>query len=95
MKNLNIQTYSFYMTVTHNEIATRKTLFWSYAHSQFSLHLNKEASTCRYKIMTFRHKISFIINSFVASLDITVMINCLQELMKILNEKMLKAINLY
>ena len=45
--------------------------------------------------MTFRHKISFIINLFVASLDVTVMINCLQELMKILNEKMLKAINLY
>ena len=45
--------------------------------------------------MTFRHKISFIINSFFASLDITVMINCLQELMNILNEKMLKAINLH
>ena len=36
-----------------------------------------------------------MINSFVVLLDITVMINILQEIIKVLHEKMLKAINLY
>ena len=36
-----------------------------------------------------------MVNSFVVSLDITVMINILQDILKILHEKMLKAINLY
>ena len=36
-----------------------------------------------------------MVNSFVASLDITVMINVLQEIIKILHEKMLKSKNLY
>ena len=39
----------------------------------------------------FRYKITYIFNSFVVSLDITVM-NVLQEMIKILLEKMLKAI---
>ena len=34
-----------------------------------------------------------MVNSFVFSLDITVMINILQEIIKTLHEKMLKAIN--
>ena len=34
-------------------------------------------------------------NSFDFSLDITVMIHVLQEIIKILHEKILKAINLY
>ena len=41
--------------------------------------------------MMFRYKITYIFNSFVVSLDITVM-NVLQEMIKILLEKMLKAI---
>ena len=41
--------------------------------------------------MMFRYKIMYIFNSFVVSLDITV-INVLQEMIKILLEKMLKAI---
>ena len=36
-----------------------------------------------------------MVNSFAASLDITVTINILQEKIKILHKKMLKAINLY
>ena len=39
----------------------------------------------------FRYKITYIFNSFGVSLDITVM-NVLQEMIKILLEKMLKAI---
>ena len=35
------------------------------------------------------------LHSFVVSLDIAAMINILQEIIKILLEKMLKAINLY
>ena len=34
-------------------------------------------------------------NAFVVSLDITVMINILQEIIQILHEKMAKAIDLY
>ena len=36
-----------------------------------------------------------MVNSFGFSLDITVMINILQEIIQALHEKMLKAINLY
>ena len=36
-----------------------------------------------------------MINSFGFPLDITVMINILQEIIEILHEKMLKAINLH
>ena len=36
-----------------------------------------------------------MVNSFVVSLDVTVMINILQLIIKILHKKMLKAINLY
>ena len=45
--------------------------------------------------MTFRHKVSNIVNSFVVLLDITVMINILQQIIKVLHEKILKVINLY
>ena len=43
--------------------------------------------------MTFRHNIAYMVSLFVVSLDITVMINVLQEMMKILHEKMLKLID--
>ena len=36
-----------------------------------------------------------MVNSFVVSLDITVMINILQEIIKVLHEKMLKATDFY
>ena len=36
-----------------------------------------------------------MINSFVVSLDFTAIINILQQSIKIMHEKMLKAINLY
>ena len=36
-----------------------------------------------------------MVNSFVVSLDITVMINILQEIIKVLHEKMLIAIDFY
>lgn len=53
---------------------------------------NKGASSCRLNIMMFRYKITYIFNSLVVSSDITVMNNVLQEIIKILLEKMLKAI---
>ena len=43
----------------------------------------------------FRHDIAFIINSFLASLEISVMINILYELIKILRKKMLITMYLY
>ena len=45
--------------------------------------------------MTFRHNIAYMVNSFVSSLDITVMIHILYEIIKILQEKMLNAIYMY
>ena len=45
--------------------------------------------------MTFGHNFAYIVNSFVFSLDINAMLNILQGLIKILDQKMLKAINLY
>ena len=41
--------------------------------------------------MTFRHKFTYMVNSFVAVLDIAIMINILQEIVKILLNKMLKS----
>ena len=37
----------------------------------------------------------YMVNSFVVSLDIAIMVNILQEINNILHEKVLKAINLY
>ena len=48
---------------------------------------SKEASSCRFNIMTFRHSIAYTVDSFVALLDITVKINILQEIIKLLFEK--------
>ena len=45
--------------------------------------------------MTFRRNITYMVNSFVFSLDINVMIHILYETIKILNEKILNAIYLY
>ena len=45
--------------------------------------------------MKFRHNIAYMVNSFVSSLDITVMIHILYEIVKILQEKMLNAICMY
>ena len=43
----------------------------------------------------FRHNFAYMVKSFDVLLDITVMINIWQEIIKILHEKMSKAINLY
>ena len=43
----------------------------------------------------FQPSISYMVNSFVFSLDISVTINILYEMIKILHEKMLYAIYLY
>ena len=43
----------------------------------------------------FRYNFAYMVNSFVVSLDITVMINILQDITKTMYEKMLKATNLY
>ena len=45
--------------------------------------------------MTFQHNIPYMINSFIFSLDIPVVIYILYEMIEILREKMLKAIYLY
>ena len=45
--------------------------------------------------MTFRHNIAYMINSFVVSLDIPVMIKMLYEIIEILHEKILNAVYLY
>ena len=61
----------------------------------FSCTWNKETSSCRQNIVTFRHNISYVANSFVFSLDIAVMINILYKMIKILRDKMLNAMYLY
>ena len=53
---------------------------------------NKEASFCRLNIATFQHNIAYMVNSFVFSLDIPVMINILYKMIKILHKKILNAI---
>ena len=45
--------------------------------------------------MTNRHNAAYMINSFLASLDIPPIINILNEMIKILHEKRLNAIYLY
>ena len=59
------------MTVTCNEAATRKTLF------EFPHALNFPALDIK-NIVTFRHNFAYMVNSFIVSLDITVIINILQ-----------------
>ena len=43
----------------------------------------------------FPHNISYVVNSFVLSLNIPVMIKILYEMIKILHEKMLNITYLY
>ena len=45
--------------------------------------------------MTFQCDIACMVNSLVFSLDITIMMNILYKIIKILHEKMLNAIYLY
>ena len=45
-------------------------------------------------IVTFRRNIAYIVNSFVVSLDVTVMINISQEIIKFL-QKTLKTVYLH
>ena len=56
---------------------------------------NKEISSCRLNFVTFPHNLIYMVISFVFSLDITVMINVFWELIKIVNDDMLKATILY
>ena len=61
----------------------------------FSCTWKKEASPCWYNIVTFRHNILYVVNSFVFPLYIPVVIKIVSEMIKILHEKMLNAIYLY
>ena len=45
--------------------------------------------------MTFRHDFACMVNPFVVLLDMTKMINILEEVIKTLHEKILKAVHLY
>ena len=55
----------------------------------------KKVSFYRQNSETFWHNIIYMVNSFVVSLYVTVMINILQKILEILHEKMLKAIDFY
>ena len=85
--------YDVYMTVTRNESTNRKT-FWIPALSTFFPALEIRKQYLLGKILWFSHSVENTVNSFDVLLDITVMINILQEISKDLQEKMLKAINL-
>ena len=61
----------------------------------FSCTWHKKTSSCRYNIVTFCHNIAYMVNSFLVSLEISVMMNILYEMIKLLPEKMLNAIYLY
>ena len=58
---------------------------------EFFLHLKKEVSSCWQNIVRFRHNIAYMVNSYVASLDILVMINMLYEMIENLHRKILNA----
>lgn len=45
--------------------------------------------------MPFRHDFACMVNPFIVSLDMTKMINILEEIIKTLHEKILKAVHLY
>ena len=45
----------------------------------------KEASSRRKRIVTFGHNFAYMVSSFVVSLYVTVMINVLQEIIKLVN----------
>ena len=61
----------------------------------FSFTWNEEDSCCRQNNVTVWHNITFMVNSFIFWLDIPVMINMFNEVITILLEKMLNAIDLY
>ena len=93
--NYYIWPYNFYLTVICNEKLLEKFNFQLLHAFNYSCTWNKETSSCRENIVTFQHKIPYMVNSFIFSLDIPVTINNLYEMIKILHEKMLNGINLY
>ena len=56
---------------------------------------NKEVNSRRWNFVTFRHNIPYMVNYFVFSLDIPLIINILYKMITILHETMLNAIYLY
>ena len=94
VKNYCMWRYDIYMAVTRDESTNRKT-FWIPALSTFFPALEIRKQYLLGKILWFSHSFENTVNSFDVSLDITVMINILQEIIKDLQQKMLKATNLY
>ena len=96
VENYNMQEYNSYILYischSHPQwIAPWKTLVWIPEHSQFLLY--KETTSCRQNVVTFWHNIASMVNRFVVLLDftiyyyildITAMINILQEIIKTL-----------
>ena len=91
-ENFSIWGYNFCrLSPTGKQLLEK--IYFKFLHALCTWH--KEAISYRSNIVTFRHNFAYMVNSFVVSLDITVLINILQEITKILKEKMLYAINLY
>ena len=61
----------------------------------FPCNLNKEVSHCQWNSVTLRLNIAYMVDSLIVSLDITVIINNLKEIIKIPHREMLKTINLH
>ena len=92
VESYNIKAYSN----IHNQTGNQQILFWVPVHF-FKLifsALEIKKIVLVDKIL-WRYIVAYMVNLFVVSLDMTAMINILQEMMKILQEKMLKVINLY
>ena len=88
--------YSFYKTVICNETATPKTWILNFhTLSIFPALEIKKLALVGKLLWRFWHNFAQVVDSFVFLLDITVMINILQEIIKTLHKKMLKAINFY
>ena len=87
-ENYHMQPYNFYMTEICKQLLKK-------FHFKFLHIFNFPVLEIKKNIVTFLHNTTYMVNSFLVSLEISVMVNILFEMIKILHEKMLNAVYLY
>ena len=93
-ENYYMQSYNFYMTVICKQLLEKFQLEFQHVFN-FSCTWNKEASSCQKNIAMFQYNIACMVNSFLFSLEIPVIISILYEIIKVMYEKVVNAIYSY
>ena len=109
--NVFLRFWGFWGSFSYKNFSYKKTCTSRYVMKQLlkkvqfefphivSFSWNKETVSCRWNNLEFNwwclDIILHMVNSFVVSLDSTIMINISQEILKNFHKKKLKAVNLY